>query len=61
MTSPADVTEMKFYDYKDVMRICGVGRNKAYSIIKAINEKQEKAHKFTIAGKVSAYAFNKMF
>lgn len=61
MTKAAEVTEIKFYSCEDVMRICGVGRNKAYSIIKTINSKLEKEHKLVIPGKVNACVFNKMF
>lgn len=61
MTRAADVTEIKFYTCEDVMRICGVGRNKAYSIIKSINKMQEQDHKMVIPGKVNAFVFNKMF
>lgn len=61
MTKPEAVTELKFYTCQDVMRILGVSRNTAYSIMKTINAKLEKQHKLTIKGKVSAYAFNQMF
>lgn len=61
MTKAADVTEIKFYNCKDVMKICGVGRNKAYEIINRINRKLESEHKLVIPGKVNAYVFNKMF
>lgn len=61
MTRAAEVTEIKFYNAADVMRICGVGRNTAYNMIKAINEKLAKEHKMTIPGKVNASVFNSMF
>lgn len=60
-TKAESVTELVFYDYKDVMRICGVKRTKAYEIIGKINAMLEKHGKITLPGKVNARVFNSMF
>ncbi len=61
MTTAKDVTEVKFYDFKDVMRILGVGETKARRIIKQLNDKLEAQNKLVIRGKINATVFNKAF
>ena len=60
-TKPEDVTEVKFYDVYDVMRITGMKKTYCQTLIKKMNDKLEAEGKFTIAGKINAYTFNSMF
>ena len=60
-TQTESVTEIKFYDINDVMRITKYKRSKAYEIIKAMNKKLEAQGKFTIDGKIAAFRFHSMF
>lgn len=55
------VTELKFYDVKDVMRITGWAKIRAYKAMKEINDKLKAEGKMTIRGKVNAVSFNAMF
>lgn len=60
-TRPEDVTEIRFYGFKDVMRITGYGRGKAYRIIREMNEKLAKQGKMVFDGKIAVSEFNAMF
>lgn len=60
-TKPDSITELEFYGFEDVMRICGVRRSRAFQIIKKVNDLQEKKGKLVIRGKVNAAAFNSSF
>lgn len=60
-TKPNEVTEVKFYNVQDVMRITGMKKTYCQKLIKTMNDKLETEGKFVIAGKINAYVFNSMF
>lgn len=60
-TKPNEVTEIRFYNVHDVMRITGMGKTYCQNLIKRMNEKLANEGKFTIAGKINANTFNSMF
>ncbi len=53
----------QFYDLKDIMNVTGVGKSKAYEIIRELNEQFKVEHKgaFTIQGKVPIWYFNEKY
>ena len=52
---------MMYVDAKEVMQTLGVSRNKAYKIIKELNEELEAWGFVIIAGKCSRKYFNERF
>lgn len=60
-TKPNEVTEIKFYNVHDVMRITGMKKTYCQTLIKKMNDKLAAEGKFVIAGKINAYTFNSMF
>lgn len=50
-----------FYNVQDVMEILGVGRSKAYEIIKKLNGELADQGYFTVGGKVSKKYFDQRF
>ena len=54
MNTPCD----KFYSVEDVMSSLGVGRSKAYQIMKQFNQELEKEGYFTVSGRVSKGYFD---
>ena len=47
-----------FYTVKEVMEICGLGRNKAYAVIRKLNDELSKRGFITVKGKVSRAYFD---
>lgn len=54
MNVPCD----RFYSVEDVMSILGVGKSKAYQIMKQFNEELEGEGYFTVTGRVSKGYFD---
>jgi len=54
MNVPCD----KFYSVEDVMSILGVGRSKAYQIMKQFNEELAARGYYTVSGRVSKGYFD---
>lgn len=46
-----------YYSVNDVMKICGVGRNKAYEIIRKVNSEMERNGFITVDKKVNKNFF----
>lgn len=47
-----------FYTAEDVMKILGIGRSKAYAIIRQLNEELESRGYIIVKGKVSKRYFD---
>ena len=47
-----------FYTVKDVMDICGLGRNKAYDVIRKLNAELSEQGFITVKGKVNRAYFD---
>lgn len=54
MNVPCD----RFYSVEDVMSILGVGKSKAYQIMKQFNQELEAEGYFTVSGRVSKGYFD---
>ena len=54
MNVPCD----KFYSVEDVMSILGVGKSKAYQVMKKFNDELEAEGYFTVSGRVSRGYFD---
>lgn len=54
MNVPCD----KFYSVEDVMSILGVGKSKAYQVMKKFNDELEAEGYFTVSGRVSKSYFD---
>lgn len=54
MNVPCD----KFYSVEDVMSILGVGKSKAYQVMKKFNEELEAEGYYTVSGRVSKSYFD---
>lgn len=54
MNVPCD----KFYSVEDVMSILGVGKSKAYQVMKKFNEELEVEGYYTVSGRVSKSYFD---
>lgn len=54
MNVPCD----KFYSAEDVMSILGVGKSKAYQVMKKFNEELEAEGYYTVSGRVSKSYFD---
>lgn len=54
MNVPCD----RFYSVEDVMSILGVGKSKAYQIMKQFNQELEAEGYYTVSGRVSTAYFD---
>lgn len=57
-TKPQDVTQVKFYDVNDIMKITGFKESKCYAIMRDVNKRQKELGKLVLKGRVNAAAFN---
>ena len=60
-TKPQDVTELKFYNVEDIMRITGWKQAKSYQVMSMINKKLKAQGKLTLKGRVLKTAFEAQF
>lgn len=56
-TSPQDVTERIFYDYKNLQEILGVGINEARNRVEELNAELKAKHYLVVPHKVPAPYF----
>ena len=52
------VTEIQFYTVEEVMAILGIGKTKAYEVIRELNRELEEMGKLTINGKINKKYFD---
>ena len=53
------VTEPRYYTVEEVMKLMGVGKTKAYAMIKQVNKELEDKGKIVVRGKVNRDYFDK--